>query len=59
MGRIPSSLRIHQKVIQFGTIDVDGDDVAEIVADEHGPGAWFAHIIDLTTAGPYGGRPSL
>ena len=39
------------------TIDVVGDDVAEIVADEYGPDMPFQHLIDLTTAGPYGGRP--
>ena len=52
------TLLIHRKVVELElSIGVDGDLVAEIVADEHGPDASFEHVIDLTTAGPYGGRP--
>ena len=57
-GLVELAHLIHRKVVELEmTIDVDGDDVAEIVADEHGPDASFEHLIDLTTAGPYGGRP--
>jgi hypothetical protein len=57
-GLVELAHLIHRKVVELEmTIDVVGDDVAEIVADEHGPDASFTHLIDLTTAGPYGGRP--
>ena len=50
---------IHLEVVELELrIDVeDGDVIAEIVAEEHGPDATFAHVLDLTTAGPYEGRP--
>lgn len=57
-GLVELAWLIHQKVVELEmTIDVVGDDVAEIVADEYGPDMPFQHLIDLTTAGPYGGRP--
>lgn len=57
-GLVELAHLIHRTVVELEmTIDVEGDDIAELAADEHGPDASFEHVIDLTTAGPYGGRP--
>ena len=50
---------IHQKVVELEmTVDTYVDMVAETVAEEYGPDAEFAHVIDLTATGPLPGQPS-